>query len=245
MKQTLPLIGLLLFIFVSFISCASSTVRAEEYYALGVAYFDLERYDEAERWLNRAKFHRQTRNASEYYLGCIAYETGRYNQALQYFSRIINRDGENITALRAAAYTSIKLNEFNKAEEYYQRILDLVPEAHDAGYNYALVLAAMGRSEEAEQLLVQFNISDNAQALFLLARIQRDMEKPEAADAFSTSLLLEDNPLVRFEFAAFLADLGLAERALEEYHRTLENPGLQEQKREEIRAAIELLETNG
>jgi len=225
-------------------SCASSAVRAEEYYALGVAYFELRRFEEAERWFNRAKFHQKTKNAAEYYLGNIAYETGRYQEAQTYFDRIIKRDSENITALRAAAYTSIKLNEFDKAEMYYSRILILVPEAHDAGYNYSLVLAAMGRTEEAEQLLLQFNIIDNAEALFLLARLQRDMGKPEALDAFSTSLLLDDNPLVRFEFAAFLAEIGLAERALEEYQKVLENGRLTDQIREDAITAIELLETN-
>jgi len=223
-------------------SCVSSVVKAEEYYALGTAYFELKKYAEAESWFNKAKFHRSTRTASEYNLGRIAYETGRYREAEGYFERIIKEDGENITALKAAAYTCIKMEEFEKAENYYRRILSLVPESYDEGYNYALVLLAMGKTADAENVLVRYNNTENPQALLVLARSQKIQGKPEAADAYSASLLKEDNPAVRAEFAAYLEQIGLPAKALEEYRKALENSTLSEEKKEEIKKAVEKLE---
>ena len=66
-------------------SCLTSASKAEEYYALGNAYFELKKYAEAESWFTRSKFHKNTKIASVYHLGCIAYETGRYREAADCF----------------------------------------------------------------------------------------------------------------------------------------------------------------
>ena len=225
-----------------FLSCVSSAARAEEFYALGMAYFELRKYDEAAAWLEKAKFHRATRAASEYNLGRVAYERGRYGEAARYFEALVEEDGENLTALRDAAYTYIKLEEPEKAALHYRKILDLVPDSSDDGYNHALVLLALGRAAEAEEILVKYNNTENPRALLLLARAQRKEGKPEAADAYSASLLKENNPVVRAEYAACLAEAGLSARALDEYRRALE--GAAEADREAIRAAIAALEAD-
>ncbi|MDR2363935.1 MAG: tetratricopeptide repeat protein, partial [Spirochaetaceae bacterium] len=36
-------------------SCATWGASAEEYYSLGMAYFELGKFEEAEKWLNRAR----------------------------------------------------------------------------------------------------------------------------------------------------------------------------------------------
>ena len=233
------------FLLLCFSSCISSAAKAEEYYALGAGYFEIKKYTEAEGWFIKSKFHKTTKLASEYYLGRIAYETGRYKEAEAYFEQIIREDKENITALRAAAYTCIKMEELPKAESYYKRILELVPEAYDEGYNYALVLLALGKTEEAEKLLLKFNNTEDPKSLLILARAQKLQGKPEAADAYNTSLTLEDDPLVRIEYAKYLESIGLNDKALEEYRKALENSALSEEKKEEIENAIEQLETDG
>ncbi|MCL1814915.1 MAG: tetratricopeptide repeat protein [Treponema sp.] len=230
---------------VLFVSCITPAVKAEEYYALGMAYFKLQRYAEAETWFTKAKFNRTTKIASEYYLGRIAYETGRFREAKNCFERIIVQDADNITALKAAAYTCIKLEDYNLAENYYRRVLELVPESYDEGYNYALVLMAMGKAEEAEGVLIRHSNTENPMALLILARSQRQRGRPEAADAYNASLLKEDDPLVRSEYAAYLAEMGLYEKALEEYRRTLKNEKLSEEKRKTVQEAMGRLETDG
>ena len=242
--DALPLLVVsILMLFLS--SCLTSESKAEEYYALGNAYFELQKYAEAENWFNKAKFNKTTKNASLYYLGRIAYETSRYKEAAACFEEIIRTDGENITALKALAYTCIKLEELDKAVFYYQKVLELVPESYDEGYNYALVLMALGRAEEAESILVKYNNTESPEALLVLARSLKQQGRVEAADAYSASLAKEDNPNVRSEYAAYLMEAGHPEKALEEYRMALENNNMSEEKKEEIRTIIEQLETDG
>ena len=241
----LPVLFLILVFFVfSLCSCLTSDSKAEEYYTIGTAYLELKKYAEAEYWLNKAKFNKSTKLACEYNLGFIAYETGRYKTAAEYFEQIIQADGENITALKAAAYTYIKLEKLEKAASYYRKVLDLVPESYDEGYNYALVLMALGEAEEAEKILNKFNNTESPEALLVLARSRKQQGKVEAADAYSASLQKLDNSLVRAEYAAYLVELGLPAKALEEYRKALESGKLSEEKKEEIEKAIEQLETD-
>jgi hypothetical protein len=104
---------------------------------------------------------------------------------------------------------------------------------------------ALGKAEEAEQILVKFNNTESPEALLVLARSRKQQGKVEAADSYAASLLKDDNPVVRAEYAAYLAESGLTAKALEEYRKALESDTLTEEKKEEIREAIENLETDG
>lgn len=234
----------ILLVAVSLLSCITSASVAEEYYALGSAYLELKKYPEAESWFNKSKFHKSTKTASIYNLGRIAYETGRYKEAASCFEQIIKSDNENISALKAAAYTHIKLEDLEKASLYYGIILRLVPESHDDGYNYALVLMAMGKAEEAEAILVKYNNTENPDALLVLARSLRQQGRAEAADAYSASLLKREDAAIRAEYASYLAENGMAEKALEEYRNALETGKFSAEKKEEIEKAMEVLEAD-
>jgi tetratricopeptide (TPR) repeat protein len=204
-------------------SCASFAASAEEYYTIGMAYFELGQFEEAERWLNRARAADRTKVASEYNLGRIAFETGRYKDAAVIFDRILDRDPQNTMALKAAAYTRIKTGELTKAEEYYQRVLALIPESVDDGYNYALVLFAMEKFEDAEKILLNnpYALEENKDALLLYARTQRAQDKVEAVDTYAKFLLDNQDPQVRYEYAQVLEDGELYAKAIEEYRTTL------------------------
>jgi tetratricopeptide (TPR) repeat protein len=206
-------------------SCAAlrGVTSAEEYFSLGAAYFDLGKYEEAERWFNRARMADKTKTASEYNLGRIAFETGRYEEAIKIFERILARDPDNVMALKAAAYTRIKTGELAKAEDLYRRVLILVPESADSGYNYALVLFAMDQPEKAEAVLTQyrFSLAENDDALLLLARLQKAQDKVEAANNYQQWLARGSDPQVRYEYAQVLEKAGFYSRALEEYRVVL------------------------
>jgi tetratricopeptide (TPR) repeat protein len=208
-----------------FASCASlSGITAEEYFSMGMAYFELGKYEEAEKWLNRARGMDKTKAASEYNLGRIAFEMGRYEDAIRLFDSILEKDPENILALKAAAYTRIKTGEIEKAEALYARVLAMVPESADDGYNHALVLFAMEKYEEAEEVLLRysFTVEDNKDAFLLLARSQKALNKPEAVDTYDKWLQGNSDNQVRYEYAQVLEQGEFYAKALEEY-RTLIN----------------------
>ncbi|MFP3089247.1 tetratricopeptide repeat protein [Treponema sp. TIM-1] len=214
------------FVFSGFLfSCTSQArvARAEEYYALGMAYLDLGRYEEAEKWLSQARFLDKTKLASEYNLGRIAFETGRYEEAIKFFDGILERDPDNVMALKSAAYTSIKTGDFERAEALYERVLLLEPESADDGYNYALVLNAVKKPEKAEEVLSKYPYAllDNKDILLLYARSQGAQRKPEAVDSYSRWLLNNSEPQVQYEFALVLEENGLYARSLEEYRKLL------------------------
>jgi tetratricopeptide (TPR) repeat protein len=224
-RRTVSLFFLVIAFSFSAASCASSRLAAsaEEYYSLGMAYFDLGKYEEAEKWLIQARRVDKTKSASEYNLGRIAFERERYDEALGYFEMILAKDPENILALRAASYTMIKLADVEGAEKYYDRILRLVPESYDDGYNYALVLFVLDKSDKAEEVLSKYDliIDVNSDAVLLLARVQAKLDKVEAIDNYDRYLQAKPDNKVRFEYAEALEKNEFYARALEEYRAVL------------------------
>jgi tetratricopeptide (TPR) repeat protein len=207
-----------------FNNCVSSgAASAEEYFAIGMAYYDMGKFAEAEKWLNRAKAKDKTMSASEYNLGRIAFETGRYADALKYFQSILKRDPNNVLALKATAYTQIKNGDIEKAAALYDKILTLVPESADDGYNYALVLFAMKKYEQVERVLKnhEFALLDNNDVLLLYARSQKEQGKPEAIDSYEKWLANNTDTKIRYEYAQLLESHDLYARALEEYRTAL------------------------
>jgi tetratricopeptide (TPR) repeat protein len=206
------------------VSCASQNASAEEYYSIGMAYYEIGKFDEAERWLMRAQSADRTMTASEYQLGRIAFENKRYSEAAGYFERIIKKDRQNVLALQAAAYAHVKMGDNERAREYYREVLALVPESADDGYNYALLLYAAGEYAESEKVLVKYdyNLPGNGDAQLLLARIQTAADKPEAIDSYALYLANATDAVARCEFAVVLEKSEFYARGIEEYKKALE-----------------------
>jgi tetratricopeptide (TPR) repeat protein len=213
-----------LFLLVSMFSgCAGLAASAQEYYTIGMAYYELGKYEEAEKWLNRAKQADRTMTASQYNLGRIAFETKDYEEAAKHFEGILRKDPDNLLALRAAAFTRIKMNEIEKAEKHYNKILAIVPESADDGYNHALVLFAMERYGKAEEVLKKypFALQDNSDMILLYARTQKALNKIEAIDTYARWLAGNSDKKVRYEYAQLLEKHALFARAMEEYRVVL------------------------
>ena len=208
-----------LFLFPVIISCAGNAASAQEYYSIGMAYYELGKYEEAERWLTRASSSDRTMTASQYNLGRIAFETQKYGEAAKQFEEILKKDPNNVLALKAAAYTRIKTGDIETAEKHYSRLLELVPESADDGYNHALVLYAMGRYGGAEKVLEKYHkaLRENNDVLLLYARSQKAQDKAEAIDNYAKWLSANKDLKVRVEYAEMLESQELYARALEEY----------------------------
>lgn len=215
----------LLILFSIFIlnSCVTNAASAQEYYALGMAFYDLGKFDEAEKWLNRARQADRTMTASTYNLGRIAYETQRYEDAAKYFEAVLKKDKDNVLALKAAAYSRIKMGDIEAAEKHYEKLLTLVPESADDGYNHALVLFALERYNKAEEVLEKYpaGLAENKDVMLLYARCQAKLKKVEAIDSFSAYLSVNSDAKARYEYAQVLEDNVLYARAIEEYRKAL------------------------
>ena len=204
------------------LSCATGrAAQAEEYFSMGMAYYDLGKFAEAERWLNRARMADRTMTASDYNLGRIAFETGRYEEASRNFERILTKDPDNVMALRGAAYSRIKNGDLDRAERHYNRVLTLVPESADDGFNYALVLYSIKKYEASEEVLYRypFALEENASSILLLARNQRALNRTEAVDTYAKWTTVRAgaaDPQGLYEYAQVLENEGFYARALEE-----------------------------
>ncbi len=212
--------GILLAFLAALSSCAGvQAASAEEYYNLGIAYYDLGKFAEAERWFQKAARADKTRVASEYNLGRIAYETGKAEEAARIFERLLEKDGDNVVTLKAAAFARLKNGDFEKAAAHYERVVTLLPETEDATYNYALVLHGMKQDERALEILGPLLIRhpEDADALLLRARVEKSLGRPEAVDSYAARLERGDDPVIRREFAEACEAAGLYVRAVESY----------------------------
>jgi len=222
------------------ISCQTA-ISAEEYYSIGMAYFELGKFEEAEKWLHRAKQADRTMVASTYNLGRIAFGNNRLDEAVRHFENILKKDPDNVPALRAAAYTRIRMRDIEKAEEHYAKLLILVPESADNGYNHALVLYAMDRFADAEAVLEKYPyaLAENFDLILLYARCRKALNKIEAIENYSTWLGSNTDVRIRYEYAQVLEYHELFARALEEYQTTLTELGTAaEPKKFDVRFAI-------
>jgi len=208
-----------------FASCASrAVIQGEEFYVMGMAYFDKGDKTKAEEWLKKAANVKKTSPAANYQLGRLFFDQSRFTEAAQRFSSVVKQDRENVMALRSLAYTYIKLGDAKRALEYYRRVTDLVPENADDGYNYSLVLYSLKRYADAEAVLLSYdyNLPDNYTSLLLLARCQKELGKVEAIDNYDTYLKNPSRPiaadaLIHYEYAQTLEKADFFARAAEEY----------------------------
>jgi len=223
--------------------CASRKASAQEYFELGMAYYNLGKFDEAEKWLIRAKNMDRTMTASTYNLGRLAYEMKRYEEAAKHFEAVLKKDKDNVPALKAAAYSRIKTGDIEIAEKHYAKLLSLVPDSADDGYNHALVLFALERYEQAEELLGKYPASllENKDTMLLYARAQAKLKKVEAIDSFSNYLTVNaSDAKARYEYALVLEENILYARAIEEYRKALTeiNTGAVNPRKCDVRFAL-------
>lgn len=104
-------------------------------------------------------------------VGLMRYNAGKYREALQQFERIVGTDPSNISALLDAGIVSLRLENYDKALDYFHKTQNHT----DARLNPALFY-------EALTLLKRNHAGDAAHAKLLLKRIvQEDLNMKGAA----------------------------------------------------------------
>ena len=108
-------------------------------YYLCLCYLNMGRLEEASRILGKFD---DIFSPQVYILrGYHGAKSGNFAKAVEYFSKVLELDADNITALLGLAYTYSEIKDFEKTEECYLRVLDIenmnVPALHGLGYALA------------------------------------------------------------------------------------------------------------
>jgi tetratricopeptide (TPR) repeat protein len=80
-----------------------------------------------------------------FFRGNNAYQQGRYEEAIEYFDRVLIIDPNHVGALIINGLALDSLGRSEEAIEYYDTALDIDPNYVDALYNIGLALDSLGR----------------------------------------------------------------------------------------------------
>jgi TolB-like protein/Tfp pilus assembly protein PilF len=116
-----------------------------------------------------------------YALGAIARSEGHWDESIGYWERGLALNPRNTALLTEVAFTYAALRQFEKAENLYDRALEIVPNELSLMALRASIYQAEGNLEEAAKSLAQVNAqtkSDVAVRIKLTQfRLERNMEK--------------------------------------------------------------------
>ncbi len=93
--------------------------RVEEHRNLGVAFYRTSMLDEAAREFRRVVELRPSDGSGFFYLGLVALRQARWEEAVQDFSRALERGGGRAAVLHNLAYAYEQLGQLDQAETYY------------------------------------------------------------------------------------------------------------------------------
>ena len=119
---------------------------------LGVAAFQQDRFEEAERLLAAAIRRIQKPALAYYNYGNALRKLGRLEDAINAFTKAFALDHSNITCLEQLGNIYKELNQFGKAHEYYDQLIALEPTNAIGRSNKAIALLTEGRLAEAWEL---------------------------------------------------------------------------------------------
>jgi tetratricopeptide (TPR) repeat protein len=149
---TIPILGLCLVSLSGFLlaGCVSEFSRrdlAVEYYNIGTAYFELERYDEAVAFYAKALRLDRRLVRSSYNMARAQIELGHFSDAHDVLIRLLDQDPENIVVLQTLGYVSFRCGDIENAVEYYTRVLEISPFEFTSLYNLGVLETRAGNPE--------------------------------------------------------------------------------------------------
>jgi tetratricopeptide (TPR) repeat protein len=128
---------------------------AEEYYNLGNAFYDLEEYEEAERYYLRALELDPEFERAGFNLARALADQERYAESLELLQELLLLDPDNLQVPEAIAYVEYRRGNIDAAIGGYERVLDASPFRRDALYNLGVLLLEDGAELEARGYLAQ------------------------------------------------------------------------------------------
>src|SRR4029077_3064370 len=112
-----------------------------------------------------------------YALAAIARSEGHWNESIAYWERGLALSPRNTALLTEVAFTYAALRQFPKAENLYDRALDILPNELSLMALKASIYQAEGNLQEAAKLLVQVNEQTNSDVALRMKLIQWRLER--------------------------------------------------------------------
>jgi TolB-like protein/Tfp pilus assembly protein PilF len=116
-----------------------------------------------------------------YALGAIARTEGRWDESIAYWERGLALNPRNTALLTEVAFTYAALRQFSKAEQLYDRALEIIPDEVSLMALKASIYQAEGNLQNAAKLLAQVNAETNSDVAVRIKltefRLERNIEK--------------------------------------------------------------------
>ncbi len=128
-----------------------------------------------------------------YHLGIIAKDRQNYDEAIDYYERVISIDPAYVNAWFGLGGIFIDQTRYDDAHEKFQKVVSLSPDYTNAWYNLGIIAAARGRHDEAITYYQKALSIDPTfvNACYNIGWILLDQKKDdEAVDYFKKALLL-------------------------------------------------------
>jgi tetratricopeptide (TPR) repeat protein len=116
---------------------------------LGVSCMLTARYREAEKFFTRLRDHERYKHTATYHLGLVAYELGKYKNAIQHFRQFLRDKPDDAAVLARMAMAWFQLGEHSRAREACHQALMADPDNVEARYALGCTLLEEGSPAEA------------------------------------------------------------------------------------------------
>jgi len=142
---------------------------------LGIACMLTGRFREAEKFFVRLRQHEEHAGAAWYFLGQVAYELGKYNNAVQHFRQYLRNHPDDPHVLARVAMAWFQLGEYNRTRKACQQALLVDPDNIVARYALGCMQLEEGDLNEAIRTFREtLKISpDHLQSYVELVRVRR------------------------------------------------------------------------
>ncbi len=163
--------------------------------------------------------------------GCF-HAIGEFEQALDYYNRLIDLEPADATFLSERAYTKFELSLFSEAEKDFHHALSLAPDNDDSLIGRSKARMRLGHYEDAlkdlldakacnphlEQIsFYHFDVAMSLKALHYFLEAVEEMTKALSID--------KDNPFLHYKRAELYLDAEEFEKALEDCNKAFELGG--------------------
>lgn len=153
--------------------------------------------------------------------GDRALAAGQPRQAVGYFSRAVERDQQNLDALKGLSVALVADEHPAEAIPVYEMMLGLAPKDPTVRFNYAAVLARVKKFDAAEDVYRKLlaDHEDFVQARYNLAVLYQVRGKLDLARLAWQEVIQQrpDLPYPHAKFGELLMDLGRPQEAMEQF----------------------------